>query len=845
MANSKSVPPKFKHPASSTYIVSPSTFFHTGKYAQSPTVKLWQNNTPTGPIKTPVAQIFNQLKNTPRSKTGEGINSPKAVRNESLSSTGSDRGQENEGPDCVIDNKHVNKPVAGILREEQNILADTEASEEYASAPDLITGNAESIPSPVPKNVDIMNNESKSKVTPKLTRERSLGGAKKPIMLKNWVIKPVGEGKLKICVQGDRVLDGEMVCWYTSAITERISTSIVATASQSRYQLYKKMDVKQAEQLSDLPHKLLLQFSYGFPKNWENLLKQNHKARKESNRKKMNKHKEKQTQPSPKSNLKKTPKTRLTEKAPGKQVRPVKENGSDSQTDSPSNCSLDMLPQTRSGRHVVPPLDYWRCERLHVTRSDDSDTTLLTGTPDYITAFKMDIIKTRQRTHRPSVTRKAKPLKSTPASLRKEQSDLKTRGMKDKRNSSEPGKEEDSVNTDILVSPEKRENVSIEQIQRKVRRPRRERENISEDILISPKPDNCISSRTRNRTEKETEDLKTHKVARKRKEKENTNEDISSKPESRISSHEKESNKCGRKILKAKHKVGRPRKDKENLSGSKETLSDRKQIRNSKTFGNISKPSRQERKSIGSSKEPQEKEWSKREIQAFYKAIRSFQTSSPEFWQLVSEYVITRTREECIEFHQQISSPAKKTQPGKKTAKETVKVHQITGGKKTLKRKRQLQELMENYDDGYNDDLFESTPYRNKPAKIPRLASIDDSFDEFYDAAKFETPANLRATDARIRMPVSESKTPAHSVFSPGFIRNDIKDADRYVHRLKHGRKELWNLPSKKQSEADARVVIQPESSKSRPLEPIGNLFDVHREIEEEDDEEEDFYFSD
>lgn len=41
-------------------------------------------------------------------------------------------------------------------------------------------------------------------------------------------------------------------------------------------------------------------------------------------------------------------------------------------------------------------------------------------------------------------------------------------------------------------------------------------------------------------------------------------------------------------------------------------------------------------------------------------------------------------------------------------------VRTITAGKGTLKRKQQLRDLIEHHNDGYEDDLFDSTPYRNQ-----------------------------------------------------------------------------------------------------------------------------------
>ena len=38
----------------------------------------------------------------------------------------------------------------------------------------------------------------------------------------------------------------------------------------------------------------------------------------------------------------------------------------------------------------------------------------------------------------------------------------------------------------------------------------------------------------------------------------------------------------------------------------------------------------------------------------------------------------------------------------------------ITAGIGTMKRKRQFRELLDNYNDAYNEDVFDSTPLKNK-----------------------------------------------------------------------------------------------------------------------------------
>ena len=49
----------------------------------------------------------------------------------------------------------------------------------------------------------------------------------------------------------------------------------------------------------------------------------------------------------------------------------------------------------------------------------------------------------------------------------------------------------------------------------------------------------------------------------------------------------------------------------------------------------------------------------------------------------------------------------------------TVKtVAEVTGGKGTLKRKRQIRELLQNHDAEYKDDLFDATPFKDRKKKV-------------------------------------------------------------------------------------------------------------------------------
>ena len=91
------------------------------------------------------------------------------------------------------------------------------------------------------------------------------------------------------------------------------------------------------------------------------------------------------------------------------------------------------------------------------------------------------------------------------------------------------------------------------------------------------------------------------------------------------------------------------------------------------------------------------------------------------FWEVVAESLGTgHSARECSS--QYLSTTSKQTRKQQQTT-ATARVTQSsgTGGKRvvitgrcgTLKRKKQLRNALEHMDDGYSDDIFDSTPFKN------------------------------------------------------------------------------------------------------------------------------------
>ena len=138
-----------------------------------------------------------------------------------------------------------------------------------------------------------------------------------------------------------------------------------------------------------------------------------------------------------------------------------------------------------------------------------------------------------------------------------------------------------------------------------------------------------------------------------------------------------------------------------------------------------------------------------------------------------------------------------KLQPLKKfNCTSSLSCHQEKDAKKpkvrkkgTLARKRELRAMLEKQDEGYEDDAFEGTPFRNRrPALKCKLSPVvlDASIQSISTDTDCTTSCSM--TPANRLRPVGpySSETSENDVFTPGllssFNRNDI---DCYVNQLK------------------------------------------------------------
>ncbi|CAB3996857.1 Hypothetical predicted protein, partial [Paramuricea clavata] len=172
---------------------------------------------------------------------------------------------------------------------------------------------------------------------------------------------------------------------------------------------------------------------------------------------------------------------------------------------------------------------------------------------------------------------------------------------------------------------------------------------------------------------------------------------------------------------------------------------------------------------------------------------------------------------------------------------DTGKLSSKTG---TLARKRELRDMLEQQDEGYEDDAFEGTPFRSKKVsrKLQHRVSpvyMDNSVDVadgFHDKDCSRTPMNR----LRPKGPLSTGKSQI-GIMTPGLL--DIvnrDDVDRYVNQLK--RRKLRNMQRKT---IESRTPLTKKPSNKSMTGGVDYSFNIQRSTAMDNEEHEDYYWSD
>ncbi|XP_022101400.1 uncharacterized protein LOC110985020 [Acanthaster planci] len=172
----------------------------------------------------------------------------------------------------------------------------------------------------------------------------------------------------------------------------------------------------------------------------------------------------------------------------------------------------------------------------------------------------------------------------------------------------------------------------------------------------------------------------------------------------------------------------------------------------------------------------------------------------------------------------------------------------------TMKRKRQLRDLVEQHNRGYEDDIFDSTPFKKqKKLKIP-LGEWDTEEDS-HEGSVGKTPGSARFKTPSLRyqgvLPLSDKKTPYSNLISPGLLPSvDRKHVDQYIYGLQKKKKGhgLVQRPytTKKPTGVSGSKGKPGRTSFTRALaDKAGDMFDVTPVSDSDPDEDHDYYWSD
>ncbi|KXJ25768.1 Mis18-binding protein 1 [Exaiptasia diaphana] len=240
-------------------------------------------------------------------------------------------------------------------------------------------------------------------------------------------------------------------------------------------------------------------------------------------------------------------------------------------------------------------------------------------------------------------------------------------------------------------------------------------------------------------------------------------------------------------------------------------------------------------------------EWKEEEILRLTTALHSIPLTSPRFWQKVSETVETRTAQECqSKYEGQLEKKPRKDNTKSKQQKPKQKVVAITGGVGTVKRKRELRDLIQQNNSGYYDDIFDSTPYKKSKTNFkitvdPCSSDNDDDDSDFIEnQTNFKTPST-RTPSSRFRpLGPGTSETPTEELISPSLLQPvDRAGMDHYIQRMKQGKRGLYAQTTKVTKTSTPRKAV------SIPIPKVnGSVFEVIESPDPDSDEESDDYFS-
>ncbi|KAK7505527.1 hypothetical protein BaRGS_00003272, partial [Batillaria attramentaria] len=273
------------------------------------------------------------------------------------------------------------------------------------------------------------------------------------------------------------------------------------------------------------------------------------------------------------------------------------------------------------------------------------------------------------------------------------------------------------------------------------------------------------------------------------------------------------------------------------------------------------KPRTEEKGKKGQAKVPvsaqeDERPWSQLELQRLQDAREQVPSDHCQFWEEVSQWVGTRSAEECAAYCLRDIPEPKGKNKKKNATKGSGEAPTLQAKRGTLKRRQELRAILEHDEDSVQDDLFDATPFRARTkAKIPCVDFSKTDEEVFGRNPNFFTPrldGSHKMGPHFSKTPVSSKKTPCISgAFSPWQEKGSTRRraVDQYVFRIQKNRRQLTKtFPKKKDTKKQASQPETPPAMRLfSPRNSAGGLFKIAEVNSDEDDEEDskDYYYSD
>ncbi|KAJ4939466.1 hypothetical protein JOQ06_028915 [Pogonophryne albipinna] len=247
--------------------------------------------------------------------------------------------------------------------------------------------------------------------------------------------------------------------------------------------------------------------------------------------------------------------------------------------------------------------------------------------------------------------------------------------------------------------------------------------------------------------------------------------------------------------------------------------------------------------------EQDEDEWTEAELMKLQKAVSYFPKDMSGYWEKVARMVGTRSAEECHCQHtwqgtaQTPEKTARKQTEGKK--KEKVKATEdpdpplISAGLGTFKRKQQVREFLEAMPREDVEDAFSSEYMQRKRFEVPSMCQSEEDF----NLSEME-PLSPTSTV------FPEVKTPQGLHITPGMIGSlNRTNNEKYIHKLQKRMKMNQFQVCKQAPSSKTFTPVKQAMRRCANTENdsfvVWEMFPEKDAVLSESGEEEDFYFSD